>query len=167
MVARKAATTTATKPAPKAATKPKTPVVVDDEEDLLSGLGDAPAATQDEDEELDLLDAITEDQGDAWMPADDDEQPKGIQGKVISVSSVETDQKYGGGSVPLIEIQEKDGHVWSVRGYHLVLRNQLEKADPQVGDTIAIKYLGEKENKKKDNSYQNYGVACPRCDARK
>lgn len=164
MVARKPAAT-ATKTKPAATTKKAVAPVEEEEPDLLADIGGGAVAV--DDEELDLLDEITEDQGDAWMPADDDEMPEGIQGKVINVSTVETDQKYGGGSVPLLEIQEKDGHIWSVRGYHTVLRNQIEKNNPQVGDTIAIKYLGTKENKKGDNSYENYGIKCPRCDARK
>lgn len=101
------------------------------------------------------------------MPADDDEIPDGIQGHILSVSTVATDQKYGGGDVPYLEIEEKDGHIWSVRGYHTVLRNQIEKHDPQVGDLVALKYLGEKDNKKGDNTYQNYGMACPPCVKRK
>lgn len=166
MAVAKTATKAPAKAAPRSRTKPATtPVVEDEEVDLLSGLGDPVA--EDEDEEFNLLDEITEDNGEAWKPADDEDIPEGIQGKVISVSSVETDQKYGGGTVPLLEIQEKSGRIWSVRGYHTVLRNQIEKNNPQVGDIVAIKYLGEKDNKKGDNSYQNYGMKCPKCDARK
>lgn len=133
---------------------------------MLAGLGD-PVIEELDDESLDLLDGITEDQGDAWMPKDDEDHPEGIQGKVITVTTVETDAKYGGGSVPLLEIEEADGHIWSVRGYHTVLRNQIEKNDPQVGDMIGIKYLGEKQNRSGDNSYSNYGIVCPKCSKRK
>jgi hypothetical protein len=132
---------------------------------LLADLGTEDAV--DDDEEIDLLDGITEDSGDAWMPADDEDSPEGIQGHVLSLTYIETDQKYGGGEVPMLEIQEKDGHVWSVRAYHTVLRNQIEKNAPEVGDLVALKYLGEKENKKGDNSYQNYGMSCPPCVKRK
>lgn len=123
--------------------------------------------TVDEDEELDLLDGITEDQGTAWTPKDDEDQPEGIQGKVITVTTVETDAKYGGGTVPMLEIEEAGGQIWSVRGYHTVLRNQIEKNKPQVGDMVGIKYLGEKENRSGDNTYSNYGMQCPKCNARK
>jgi len=133
---------------------------------LLAGIGGAEVEV-DDDEEIDLLDGITEDSGDAWMPADDEDIPAGIQGHVLSLTYIETDQKYGGGEVPMLEIEESDGHVWSVRAYHTVLRNQIEKHDPEVGDLVAVKYLGEKDNKKGDNTYQNYGMLCPSCVKRK
>jgi hypothetical protein len=140
-------------------------VVEEPEEDLLAGLGE-PTAVE-EDEELDLLDGITEESGDAWTPHLDEDIPDGIQGRVVSRTVIESDAKYGGGLIPLIEIQETDGHIWSIRGYHSVLRGQIEKANPQVGDVIAVKYLGEKENRKGDQSYFSYGIACPNCNARR
>lgn len=148
-----------------ASTRSKAKSVVEEEEpDLLADLNDEP---DEDNEEIDLLDGINEDNGDAWTPHQDDDIPEGIQGRVLNVTYIETDQKYGGGEVPMLEIEEKDGHVWSVRAYHSVLRNHIEKHAPEVGDLVAIKYLGEKENKKGDNSYQNYGMSCPDCVKRK
>jgi hypothetical protein len=148
----------------KAAPVKRTTAKVEPEEDLLAGLGE-PAAVED-DEEFDLLDGISEDLGDPWTPHLDEDIPEGIQGKVISRTVIYADQDYGGGAIPLLEIEETSGHVWSVRGYHTVLRNQIEKNDPLVGDTVAIKYLGVKENKG-GKDYQNYGMLCPKCNARK
>lgn len=143
--------------------------VVEEEEDLLAGLeGDAAATTQtDDDEELDLLDDISEDAGVAWVPATDGDQPDGIQGRVVNRTVIYADDAYGGGEVPLLEIEEKGGEVWSVRGYHTVLRNQIEKNDPEVGDLVAIKYFGPKTPRSGGKDYENYGMKCPACDKRK
>jgi len=154
---------TATKRAPA---KKAAPAVEVEEDDLLAGLGgDEPAAADElDDEALDLLDGLTEDQGVAWIPADDEDQPRGIQGTVITRDEIATDFKSPdnpSGMVPFLEIQEKgaDGQIWSVRGYHTVLRNQINKHDPQKGDFVAIKYLGVKENRKGSSSYENYVMA--------
>lgn len=169
--------TTAKKETPaKAAPKPtrsraKAPVEEEEEEDLLSGLENADTSAadddDDDDEEMDLLDDITEDNGDPWMPATEDEHPDGIQGRIVNVSTIYSDEAYGGGEVPLLEIEEADGHVWSVRGYHTVLKNQIERNAPQVGDRVALKYFGPKTPKKGGKDYENYGMKCPSCDKRK
>lgn len=134
---------------------------------MLAGLGEPSAAAAEEDEELDLLDGLTADSGDAWTPHLDEDVPDGIQGRVVSRTVIESDQKYGGGTIPLLEIEESNGHIWSVRGYHSVLRGQIEKNDPQIGDTVAIKYLGEVDNKKGDQTYFSYKMVCPKCNARR
>lgn len=133
---------------------------MDEEPDLLAEMeGETNASVRpDVDDELfDLLDSISEDTGVAWQPHNDDEQPDGIQGKVTVISSVPTDAKYGEVSdVPLWTIETKDGDEWSVRGYGTVLRGQMEQADPNVGDFVAIKYFGVRQGK--NNDYQNYKV---------
>jgi len=168
--AKKAAPAKASSP-PRSTTRParSTPKPVEDEEDLLAGLeGDAVATTEtDDDEELDLLDDISEDAGVAWVPATDGDQPDGIQGRVVNRTVIYADDAYGGGEVPLLEVEQKDGVVWSVRGYHTVLRNQIEKNDPEVGDLVAIKYFGPKTPRSGGKDYENYGMKCPACDKRK
>jgi hypothetical protein len=159
VTARKTTATATKAPAAKAtrsrAAKPKP---AEEEPDLLSGL-DAPDEPDEDD--LDLLDGITEDSGTAWMPWDDDDQPVGIQGKVIHRSTVMTDAKYGAvEEVPYLEIQDsKDAdQIWSIRGYGFVVRNQIERTNPQVGDTFAIKYLGETDSRG-GNTYHNVKAA--------
>jgi hypothetical protein len=143
------ATTKARKPAAKA---------VEEEPDLLAGLG---TPDEPDEDDLDLLAGISEENGTAWMPWDDDDQPVGIQGKVTHVSTVRTDPKYGEAEdVPYLEIQDsKDADtIWSIRGYGFVVRNQIERTDPQVGDTFAIKYLGETDSRN-GNTYHNVKAA--------
>lgn len=136
--------------------------VANDEPDLLSGLqDDSPAPVPNDAEEvLDLLDGLSEDNGTPWLPDDDDDpSPDGIQGRVVHVGEISSD--YGPEAVPLIELEAADGTVWSIRGYSTVLRNQISKADPKVGDFMAARWFGAKMGKS-GREYQNYKVAVKR-----
>jgi hypothetical protein len=133
-----------------------------DEPDLLSGLkDDGPAVSAPDDEEVyDLLDGLSEDEGTPWIPDDDeDPSPEGIQGRVKFVGEVSSD--YGPETCPLIELEAADGTIWSIRGYSTVLRNQITKADPKVGDFMAVRYFGMKVGKG-GREYKNYKVAVKR-----
>ncbi len=130
-----------------------------DEPDLLADLkDDGPApSTQDDDESFDLLDGLSEDEGTPWIPDDeDDPSPEGIQGKVTYRGEIPSD--YGPENIPIIEIESADGTKWSIRGYSTVLRNQITKADPQVGDLMAVRFFGTKASKA-GRDYKNFKVA--------
>jgi hypothetical protein len=130
-----------------------------EEPDLLSGLkDDGPAVSAtDDDEVFDLLDGLSEDEGTPWIPDDDeDPSPEGIQGRVKFVGEVASD--FGPEACPLVELEAADGTVWSIRGYSTVLRNQLNKAEPKVGDIMAVRYFGVKTGKN-SREYKNYKVA--------
>lgn len=160
----KATTAAAKKPAAKAPAKPATtrrkpsaqkPEA--DETDLLAGLGEPDEEEVDE-SELDLLSGITDENGTAWMPWEDDDHPEGIQGRVIYRGMVGSD--YGNkDDVPYLELQDaKDPElVWTVRGYATALNNQITRTNPQVGDTWAVKYLGEVDSK--NGTYHNFKAA--------
>lgn len=131
-----------------------------DEPDLLSGLSDdGPAPVADDNEVFDLLDGLSEDEGTPWVPDDeDDPSPEGIQGRVKFRGEVSSD--FGPEMCPLIELETADGTIWSIRGYSTVLRNQINKADPKVGDIMAVRYFGVKTGKGKNaREYKNYKVA--------
>lgn len=137
-------------PAKKAAAKAEEP-------DLLSGLTDEGPAQAGEDEVFDLLDGLTEDEGTPWKPQDeDDPSPEGIQGRVKYRGTVPSD--YGQEDIPHVLIEAADGTIWSVRGYSTVLRNQINKADPQIGDLMACRYFGPKTGRS-GREYENYKVA--------
>lgn len=148
----------AKKAAPATSAKAGTPKA--DEPDLLSDLkDDGPAPVQDDNESFDLLDGLSEDEGTPWIPDDeDDPSPEGIQGRVKFRGEVSSD--YGPEMCPLVELEAADGTVWSIRGYSTVLRNQINKADPQVGDFMAVRYFGVKAGKSRE--YKNYKVAVKR-----
>lgn len=132
-----------------------------DEPDLLSGLkDDGPAPVADDDTVYDLLDGLSEDEGTPWIPDDeDDPSPEGIQGRVKFVGEINSD--YGPEMCPIIELEAADGTVWSIRGYSTVLRNQITKADPKVGDFMAVRYFGMKTGRN-SREYKNFKVAVKR-----
>jgi hypothetical protein len=149
--------------AKSAATKGRTSKTVADEEDvdLLAGMDTTVHQPEEDDDDFDLLSDMSESDAKAWMPWDEDDQPNGIQGKVIHIGTVTQDAKYGGDDVPYVEIQDKSDAdlVWGVRGYATVLKNQLQREidnDLRNGDILAIVYQGIKENRKGDNEYKAF-----------
>lgn len=116
--------------------------------DLLAGLQEEPAQVTGP---TDLLSQITEDDGLAWMPWQDKDQPDGIQGVITAIASIATDSKFGAvRNVPLISLRSEDDTVWTVRGYGTVVENQLNGLlanGLEVGDHFAIRYFGEKTGK--------------------
>lgn len=134
--------------------------VAADEVDLLADMNTPPSAPV-EDEDFDLLSDMSESDATAWVPWNEDEQPKGVQGTVTHIGTVEQDAKYGGGDVPYIELTDKNDVVWGVRGYSTVLESQMNKvidAGLRSGDVFAVVYQGEVLNKKRDNTYKNFQV---------
>lgn len=80
---------------------------------------------------------------DNWVPTEAGET---IEGKVIAIdhqpSDFQTDVM-----IPFITLSTPDG-VAMVRGYHTVLRKEIERAHLQVGFSLAIRYDGQQALKK-------------------
>lgn len=131
-----------------------------DDEDLLEEDDDL----FDDDDEDDLLDDVIEDDAQGWVP---EEKGEGIQGKVIKVGEVRSDfeEDPAKAMVPAITIQDKKGDKYRIIGYGAVLRRELQDNDPQIGDTLAVKYFGEKpirKGKYAGKPYKHFGVAVRR-----
>ena len=75
------------------------------------------------------------------------------------VGTVESDY---GDEVPMVELEAADGTLWSIRAYSTALHSQVKRTDPEVGDTFAIKYLGEKTARKSGKDYHNFKAAIRR-----
>lgn len=74
--------------------------------------------------------------------------------KVIG-TIVELDETDGGfGTYPVVTILTDEGDEVAVHGFHTVLKNELAKKRPKVGDRIGISYGG----KAKGKSYERYRV---------
>lgn len=126
------------------------------DDDLLSGLDDELG-----DDVVDLLDTLDDAGAPAWVPEDEGE---GIQGTVTSVA--EQDDEYNAGEkVPVVtvEVAGEDGpEKLRVIGFSSVLRREIHDANPEVGDTFAVKYFGEREltkGKFKGKPYKLYKAA--------
>lgn len=57
---------------------------------------------------------------------------------------------------------EGDDTLWSVAGLHGVLRQEMEKADAQVGDRVAVLYSGKRPTKDGEGEYNHYRLAIRR-----
>lgn len=115
------------------------------------------------DPDADLLDSIDEDESEAWMPT---EKGEGIVGKVVKIGQTKSDFALPGQDpmVPVITLEVKDGDETTqlrVTGYAFLLKKGIEEAAPNVGDTMAFKFLG-KGTTKKGQPINKYGVAIKR-----
>jgi hypothetical protein len=89
--------------------------------------------------------------GTGWRPEPGDL----LIGKVVRITKGTS--CYGdNGSYPIIGVQTEDGQVLNVHAFHAVLRSELARTRPEVGDMIGIAY----EGKPKDRSYEMYRVEC-------
>jgi hypothetical protein len=134
--------------------------VTADEVDLLADLDNNNTPPAD-DENFDLLSDMAESTATAWVPWNEEDQPNGIQGSITHIGTVTQEAKYGGEDVPYIELEDKSGTVWGIRGYGTVLANQLQREidnDLRNGDILAVKNLGLTSNRAKTNEYRNFAV---------
>lgn len=83
-------------------------------------------------------------EADNWMPHRESEQPPTIIGLYMR-SEEAPDQGYGISEIKTL--RERDGREWSVRLYGKVLAREWDAADPQIGEVVAIRYLGEQQTK--------------------
>lgn len=68
---------------------------------------------------------------------------------------------YGDGEeYPIVTIRQDDGEEVAVHGFHTVLKRELAKLAPKVGDQIGVKYVGIPAGK----SYELYRVILERGD---
>lgn len=145
----------------RTAVKATSKAATNDEPDLLAEIADDNPSVPDDDEDFDLLSDMSESDAKAWMPWDEEDQPKGIQGTVVHVGTVTQDAKYGGDEVPYLEVRDKsdDSLIWGIRGYSTVLKNQLQREIDnglRSGDLFATVFQGVKSNRKGDNEYKAF-----------
>ena len=94
----------------------------------------------------------------AWRP--DQEDPPVIIGEVLEIQKGTSDYE----PYPLVIVRKDDGEEKAVHGFHTVLKNELMRHRPQVGERIGIKYLGEQPTKpgSKFKSFIGYRVKMDR-----
>lgn len=128
--------------APKAA--PVTPSAIDEDPDLAR-----------------LRRQMDDDNGDA-PPFWDPEPGETIIGTVIRYEDRQT--KVGPCRVAVIEDVETDEPV-SVWLSRMVLKNEFEKQSPRIGDTVGLKFHGERETRRGDSTYFHYTLRVVRTKA--
>jgi len=122
--------------------------------DLLDSLSDDTAGT----EVVDLLGTMTDAGAPAWVPEDEGE---GIQG-TLTAKETQPDEFKPGDEVPVWTVRLADGDAVRVIGFSSVLRREMDNSQANIGDTVAVKYFGERELTKgpyKGRPYKLFKVA--------
>jgi hypothetical protein len=88
-----------------------------------------------------------------WRPAVGDR----LVGTVTDIDTIATDY----GESPLLIVETDDGDVYSVACWHTVLKREVAKREPQVGDRIGIKYFGVRDGQ----NYEYYKLVLERPSA--
>jgi hypothetical protein len=84
-------------------------------------------------------------------------------GAVVDGTVTEITTYDGGnfGPYPIVTLRLDDGAEFAVHCFHTVLRRELERLDVQVGEHVAILYVGPRKTMGGDNTYEAYRVKCP------
>lgn len=96
-----------------------------------------------------------------WKPHSELTQPKSVSGLVLEITERDLgfEQK---GTAPFVRVLADDGTEWSVAGFHAVLRAELLRIGPRIGDRIGVIYQGEGTAKENQSPPHLYRVAVER-----
>lgn len=92
-----------------------------------------------------------------WIPHNPElDQPRSVHGLVLGQSERELGfgQK---GEAPILRVLADDGVEWNIAGFHAILRAELVREGPQIGDRIGVAYEGlgkAKENQSPPHLYR-------------
>ncbi|MGD0254763.1 MAG: hypothetical protein ABSB99_04290 [Acidimicrobiales bacterium] len=89
-----------------------------------------------------------------WRPAVGDV----VVGTVVEID--EAVSNYGEGTYPIITVCGEDKSEVAIHGFHSVLKSEIARKKPAVGDLLGVKYLGVPEGKK----YEAYRVRVERAE---
>jgi hypothetical protein len=100
----------------------------------------------------DPAELVDRDFADAWRP-----DPGGkLVGEIVELGSR---AGYNDELYPIVTVRRDDGVELAAHCFHTVLRNELAKIRPQVGQRIAIRYEGERQGADGKSRYHAYRVA--------
>jgi hypothetical protein len=71
------------------------------------------------------------------------------------------------GSIPTLQVETRDGALFTVWCGRARLKNQLHRAKLQPGDALGLRYLGQVESTNGGNAYHDYKVDVVRVGARR
>lgn len=107
---------------------------------------------------MSLEDRLDQGMAAAWRP--DQSDPDKLVGKVIEI--VAASSSYSDDPYPILVVRKEDGEEKAVHAFHSVLKREILKQRPQVGEEIGIKFLGEVKPKNGANPYIGYVVKIER-----
>lgn len=105
---------------------------------------------------MSLEDRFQGDPPSPWRPDQDDADT--IIGVVTGIDRADGDW----GPYPIVFIRQDNGTEKSVHAFRSVLKSELQKKQPQIGERIGIKYLGEVKGA--NRSYIGYRVELERAN---
>lgn len=76
-----------------------------------------------------------------------------IKGNIVDIATGDG----GYGPYPIVTLDTDDGEK-AVHAFHQVLRTELARRRPKIGDEIEVTYLGKRENQSGNGSYHAYRV---------
>lgn len=109
----------------------------------------------------DLMDRLDR-EPEAWLPEAGDK----ITGRIVEVGEAGHASEYGKYPILIIEsVDVKTGEIVEtvLHCFHTVLRNAIERVNPEVGDTIGVAYKGLKEGGA-FGTFENYRVVIERAN---
>lgn len=94
----------------------------------------------------------------AWMP------DKPGDDMLAVVTAIKPGVRTAFGRVPVLELQDPVGAPWSLWLLHTVLRREVIRARPVVGETLYVRYEGQVRPEGGGAAYENYTVLVDRPD---
>lgn len=88
-----------------------------------------------------LEDRLESGNASAWRP--DQGDPDVLLGVVTEISWGTSDYA----PYLIVTVRQEDGEEKAIHAFHTVLRRELERQKPNIGERIGVKYLGEQEAK--------------------
>ena len=102
-----------------------------------------------------LLDRLNSDGAAGWRPEPGDT----LIGEIIDLSERTGDYE----PYPIVTVQpEGGGDPVAVHAFHSVIKREVSKLKPNIGDKVGFKYLGEGTSKDGKTKYQSYRVVLER-----
>lgn len=92
----------------------------------------------------------------AWKPHSELSQPRSLEGLVIELSERDLGFEQQG-KAPFVRLLDDSGTEWSIAGFHAILRSELLRTGPRIGDRLGVIYQGvgnAKENQSPPHLYR-------------
>jgi hypothetical protein len=87
-----------------------------------------------------------------WKPKQGDR----VEGRIVSLDTRQGEYE----PYPVVTVESEDGTATAIHAFHDVLRGELAKRRPQVGDRLIVTYFGRKTGNS-GTSYNAYAVETP------
>ena len=107
---------------------------------------------------MSLEDRLEQGNAPAWRPDQTDADL--LVGEIVDIDRGQSDYE----PYPILTIRKEDGSEVAFHAFHTVAKNELLKHQPNVGERIGIKYLGEVKTKpgSKFSSFIGYRIKVDR-----